>query len=108
MDNLIGICSSVAVLSAIGVDQQGLRRALGLTVALSEAEICWKEFLERLVERGLCGIKYIVFDDHTRLNTARRAVFPNATWQPLLVKPVQECYRYSPHYENKKVYRDGT
>ena len=73
--------ANVVVLSAIGVDRDGNRRILGLSVAPSEEKIHWKEFLEKLIERGLCGVEYIDTDNHAGLITARRAVFPNASWQ---------------------------
>ena len=48
-----------AVLVAYGVDTQGIRHVLGVSVALSEAEIHWRSFLESLVARGLHGLTLI-------------------------------------------------
>lgn len=70
-----------AVLVAVGVTAEGRRRVLGVSVALSEAEVHWRSFLDRLVRRGLCGVKLIVSDDHAGLKAARRAVFPSVPWQ---------------------------
>ena len=70
-----------AVLVAVGVTAEGHRRVLGVSVALSEAEIHWRGFLDSLVRRGLCGVKLIVADSHTGLKAARRAVFPSVPWQ---------------------------
>jgi transposase-like protein len=70
-----------AVLVAVGVTTDGRRRVLGVSVELSEAEVHWRGFLDRLVRRGLCGIKLIVADDHAGLKAARRAVFPSVPWQ---------------------------
>ena len=44
-----------AVLIAYGIDQDGVRHVLGVSVSLSEAEVHWREFLESLVRRGLHG-----------------------------------------------------
>ena len=88
---------SVMVLSAIGVDREGQRRAIGLTFAQSEAQIHWREFLESLVERGLCGVKFIVSDDHVGLNAARREVFPNATWQGCHFHLTQNAKKHAPN-----------
>ena len=57
---LDGIAQDVAVLSAIGVDESGARRILGVSVSYSEAEIHWRTFLENLVQRGLRGVQFIV------------------------------------------------
>lgn len=70
-----------AVLVAVGVTADGKRRVLGASVALSEAEVHWREFLESLVRRGLSGMKLIVSDDHAGLKAARRAVLPSVPWQ---------------------------
>ena len=48
---------------------------------LSEAKVHWRGFLESLVQRGLCGVKLIVSDNHAGLKTARRAVLPSVPWQ---------------------------
>jgi transposase-like protein len=70
-----------AVLLAIGVTEQGRRRVLGVSVALSEAEAHWRGFLKSLQERGLHGVKLFIADDHAGLKAARRAVFPAVPWQ---------------------------
>ena len=70
-----------AVLVAVGVTQSGHRRVLGVSVALSEAEVHWRAFLDSLIRRGLKGVKLIVSDDHAGLQAARRATFPSVPWQ---------------------------
>jgi len=45
-----------AVLTAIGVDTDGRRGILGVSVSLSEAETHWREFLKSLQQRGLNGV----------------------------------------------------
>jgi transposase-like protein len=70
-----------AVLVAIGITDTGHRRVLGVSVALSEAEVHWRAFLDNLIKRGLCGVKLIVSDDHAGLKAARRAVLPSVPWQ---------------------------
>jgi len=70
-----------AVLVAIGVTSSGHRRVLGVSVALSEAEVHWRAFLDSLIQRGLRGVKYIASDDHLGLKAARKAMFPGVPWQ---------------------------
>jgi putative transposase len=69
------------VLIADGVNNQGHREILGVSVSLSEAEIHWRQFLEQLVARGLHGIQLIISDAHSGLKAARKAVFPSVPWQ---------------------------
>ncbi|MFO0207442.1 MAG: transposase, partial [Betaproteobacteria bacterium] len=70
-----------AVLVAVGITDTGHRRVLGVSVALSEAEVHWRAFLDDLLKRGLTGVKLIVSDDHVGLKAARRAVLPSVPWQ---------------------------
>jgi len=70
-----------AVLVAVGVTASGQRRVLGVSVALSEAEVHWRDFMSSLTKRGLCGVKLIVSDDHAGLKAARKAAFPSVPWQ---------------------------
>jgi putative transposase len=76
-----GVVRDAAVLAAVGIDPDGRRRLLGVSCALSEAEVHWRGFLDGLVARGLRGVTYVVSDDHAGLRAARRAVLPGATWQ---------------------------
>ena len=70
-----------AVLVAIGVIASGHRRVLGVSVALSEAQVHWRAFLDSLIQRGLRGVKYIASDDHPGLKAARKTMFPGMPWQ---------------------------
>jgi transposase-like protein len=70
-----------AILIAIGINPQGKRSILGLSVALSEAEVHWRDFLSSLQSRGLHGLQLIVSDAHAGLTAARAAVFPSVPWQ---------------------------
>ena len=72
---------SKAVIVAIGVNEQGNRRVLGLKVAESEAAFFWKEFLEGLIDRGLKGVKLVISDAHKGLQEAINTVFLGASWQ---------------------------
>ena len=76
-----GIVRDVAVLIAIGVREDGKRTVLGVSAALSEAEVHWREFLRSLTERGIHGIRMITSDDHDGLAAARKAVFSSVPWQ---------------------------
>jgi len=71
----------VAVLVAIGVNQEGRREVLGLEVADGEMESCWSAFLEGLVKRGLLGVELVISDAHTGLKGAVRRVLNGVSWQ---------------------------
>lgn len=76
-----GTIRDVAVLIALGVSADGKRHLLGVSVSLSEAEVHWRQFLKSLMERGLCGVRLLISDDHAGLKAARKAVFGGIAWQ---------------------------
>lgn len=94
---MTGIVRDTAVLSAVGVDARGKRLPLGVSVALDEAEVHWRSFLESLTQRGMHGVRYIVSDDHAGLRAARKAVFPAAPWQRCQFHLGQNALRHCPN-----------
>jgi len=76
-----GVVRDAALFSAIGVDGEGRRSVLGVSVALSEAEVHWRSFLDDLVRRGMRGVEFVTSDHHPGLGAARKAVLPGALWQ---------------------------
>lgn len=88
-----------AVLLALGIGPDGKRTLLGVSVALSEAEVHWRQFLQSLVQRGLCGVVHITSDDHVGLQAARKAVFPSVSWQRCQYHLQQNAQSYVPKVE---------
>ena len=70
-----------AVLVAIGITKNGLRRVSDVSAAFPETEVHWREFLDSVIRCGLRGVKLIVADAHAGLNAARRATPPSVPWQ---------------------------
>src|SRR5690606_36013598 len=64
---LAGSGRDCAVFSAVGVDCEGRRSVLGVSVSLSEAEVHWRTFFQSLLQRGLHGVELIVSDAHAGL-----------------------------------------
>jgi putative transposase len=91
-----------AVLVAVGITVDGKRRVLGVSVALSEAEVHWRAFLDSLIRRGLKGVKLIVSDDHAGLKAARRAVFPSIPWQRCQFHLQQNAQAYVTRLDQRK------
>ncbi len=77
VDSLVRDC---AVLIAVGIDGDGKRDILGVSVDLSEAEVHWRNFLKSLVKRGLNGVEMIISDAHAGLGAARKSVLPSVPW----------------------------
>lgn len=92
-----GVSDDCAVLTAIGVGDDGKRRVLGVSVALSEAETHWRAFLDRLVARGLKGVEFVTSDDHAGLKAARKAALPGARWQRCQFHIAQNAVHHAPN-----------
>jgi transposase-like protein len=97
-----GIVRDAAVLSAFGIGPDERRRVLGVSIALSEAEVHWRDFLQSLHARGLRGVEYIVSDDHAGLHAARRAVFGGAKWQRCQFHLAQNAIHHAPSLAIRK------
>jgi transposase-like protein len=97
-----GIVRDAAVLSAIGIGPDERRRVLGVSIALSEAEVHWRAFLESLQARGMRGVEYVVSDDHAGLHAARRAVLGGATWQRCQFHLARNAIHHAPNVAIRK------
>ena len=90
-----------AVLIALGIGPDGKRTILGVSVALSEAEVHWRTFFQSLVQRGLTGVQFIVSDDHAGLQAARAAVWHGVPWQRCQFHLQQNAQAYVPRLEQR-------
>ena len=99
---LDGVVRDVAVLSAMGVGPDQRRRVLGVSCALSEAEVHWRAFLESLLKRGMHGVRFVVSDDHAGLHAARQAVLTAAPWQRCQFHLAQNAIHHAPSLAIRK------
>jgi transposase-like protein len=90
-----------AVLVALGITPAGQRVILGVSVALSEAEVHWRTFFQSLVQRGRCGVEFIVSDDHPGMAAARKAVFGAVPWQRCQFHLQQNAQAYVPRLDQR-------
>jgi len=97
-----GVIRDAAVLTAIGIGPDQRRRILGVSCALSEAEVHWRQFLEDLKERGMHGVKYIVSDNHAGLQAARKATLGGAIWQRCQFHLAQNAIHHAPSLAIRK------
>jgi putative transposase len=96
-----GCVVDCAVLVAVGIDPDGKRAILGVSVKLSEAEVHWREFLGSLIARGLHGVELITSDAHAGLKEARQACLPSVPWQRCQFHLQQNAMQYVPHVSQR-------
>ncbi len=98
---IAGIVQDAAILIATGVNQEGKRSILGVSVSLSEAEVHWKDFMEGLLLRGLEAVKLVISDAHKGMQKARRETFVGIPWQRCQFHLQQNASQYVPRKHMK-------
>jgi len=78
-----GQVMSEGVLTVEGINEQGYREAIGISMAPGEDKSSWGEIFRGLIERGLdpSGVVCVTSDDHLGLRDALQRYFPHAAWQ---------------------------
>ena len=80
-----GEVKNVAVLVAIGVDQEGFRQVLGVAEGIKEDAASWRNFLRHLKHRGLTGVRLVTSDKCLGLVESLGEFYPEADWQRCMV-----------------------
>ena len=80
-----GEVKNIAVLIAIGVDQEGYRDVLGVAEGTKEDAESWRSFLRHLKDRGLTGVRLVVSDKCLGLVESLGEFYPQASWQRCVV-----------------------
>jgi putative transposase len=93
---------SVAVIIAVGVNTEGQREVLGMSIGASEAEAFWTNFLRSLARRGLRGVKLVISDDHEGLKAAVTKLL-KATWQRCRVHFMRNALVHVPKGQRQMV-----
>ncbi len=76
-----GAFENVAVMAAIGVNDDGYREVIGAAEGFTESSECWREFLSWLKSRGLSGARMLAGDKAAVMTGAIAEVFPDAAYQ---------------------------
>ena len=97
-----GRVASTAVVTAIGCDEGGWRRVLGLSVVDTESYDSWLGFLRRIKGRGVHGVQLVTSDAHKGLVGAVEEVFQGASWQRCAVHLMRDCMREAGSRQLKK------
>jgi len=98
-----GSVRDCAVFTAIGVRRDdGKRMILGVSAALSEAEVHWRTFLVSLKERGIGIPDSITSDAHEGIKAALRAVFNATPWQRCQFHLQQNAQAYVPKVDMRE------
>ena len=94
---------SLALVIAVGVDEQGERHLLGFDLGGSEEQAFWLAFLRSLVKRGLKSVQLVISDAHEGLKQAIGQVFAGASWQRCRVHFMRNLLARIPHKDKQAV-----
>ncbi len=91
-----GEVTNVSVLVAIGVNQYGYRKVLGVVEGAKEDKAGWSGFLRHLKKRGLKGIRLFISDACMGLVESLGEFYPEARWQRCTVHFYRNVFRVVP------------
>jgi putative transposase len=89
----------LALLVAVGVNEEGYREVLTVEPAGGERKEAWRNLLKGLVERGLRGVRLVISDDHPSIRQAVMAELPGASWQRCVVHFMRNVLAHVPQSE---------
>lgn len=98
-----GEFENVAVLVAIGVNEDGYREIIGAAEGMKEDMESWKTFLSWLKERGLKGTRLFIGDKCLGMLEAINLVFPEAKYQRCTVHFYRNIFSVVPNKKRKIV-----
>ncbi len=98
-----GEIRNVSLLAAIGVDQDGYRRVLGVVEGHKEDKAGWLGFLKHLKQRGLTGVRLIISDACLGLAEAAAECYPEAAWQRCTVHFYRNVFSHVPRGKLREV-----
>lgn len=77
--------TSLALLAAVGVDEEGFREVLAVEIAAGEKSAAYSSLLRGLLDRGLSGVRLVVSDDHEGIKAAVSGELPGVEGQRCIV-----------------------
>lgn len=98
-----GEIRNVSVLVAIGVDQDGYRKVLGVQEGHKEDKSGWSGFLSHLKARGLKGVRLVVSDACMGLIESVAEYYPEADWQRCTVHFYRNVFSHVPRNKTREV-----
>lgn len=98
-----GEVRNIAILVAVGVDEDGFREIVGIGEGTKEDQESWRKFLRHLKQRGLSGVELVISDKCLGLVEILGEFFPDAQWQRCMVHFYRNVFCDVPHNKVKEV-----
>lgn len=98
-----GEYENVAILIAIGVNEDGSREVIGASEGMKEDKESWVSFFQWLKSRGLTGVQLIIGDKSLGMLESIPEVFPDAKYQRCTVHFYRNIFSVTPRSKMKFV-----
>jgi putative transposase len=98
--------TTMALLVAVGVDEEGFREVLAVEVAGSEKGAAYASLLRGLIDRGLHGVRLVISDDHEGIKAAVAGELPGVGWQRCVVHFERNVLSHVPASSMEEVAQD--
>lgn len=98
--------TNLALLAAVGVDEEGFREVLAVEIAAGEKSAAYSSLLRGLLDRGLSGVRLVVSDDHESIKAAVAGELPGVEWQRCIVHFARNVLAHVPASAMSEVAED--
>jgi putative transposase len=98
--------TNLALLAAVGVEEEGFREVLAVEIAAGEKSAAYSSLLRGLLERGLSGVRLVVSDDHEGIKAAVSGELPGVEWQRCIVHFARNVLAHVPASAMSEVAED--
>ncbi|MGE0917006.1 IS256 family transposase [Trichlorobacter lovleyi] len=98
-----GEVCNVSVLVAIGVNEHGYRKILGVCEGAKEDKAGWSSFLHHLKQRGLTGVQLFITDACMGLVESLAEHYPESKWQRCIVHFYRNVFSVVPRKKMPEV-----
>jgi len=98
-----GEYENVAILIAIGVNEDGYREVIGAMEGMKEDKASWTGFFKWLKSRGLSGVKLVIGDKCLGMLESLGEVYPEAKYQRCVVHFYRNIFSVVPRSKIKPV-----
>ena len=90
----------------LGIDEDGMKNVLTITVGENESAKYWMSVLNELKNRGVQDILILCADGLTGLKEAISAIYPKTEYQRCIVHQIRNSLKYVPYTDRKELAHD--
>lgn len=90
----------------LGIDKDGMKKVLTITIGENESAKYWMTVLNKLKNRRVQDILVLCADGLTGLKDAISAIYPKTKYQRCIVHQIKNSLKYVPYTDRKELAND--